>query len=155
MECHATIALMIEETFTAYDIRATLQPGASLEFAWNVGRALAEWLSTTGSVAVARGENADEELVGALIEGLRLQGRDVVDAGSRDKEVLISLVQEAGHSGAVLVAHDKMTNEVTIELYKEEGRLVDSETGLYDVKELITAGNFVPAAVKGDVTTLA
>lgn len=146
---------MIEETFTAYDIRAKLQPGASLEFAWNVGRALAEWLSTTGSVAVVRGQNADEELVGAVIEGLRLQGRDVSDAGSCDKEAVVALVQQAGYSGAVLVAHDELTNEVTIELYKEEGRLVDSESGLRDVKELMNAGNFVPAAIKGDVTTLA
>lgn len=146
---------MIEETFTAYDIRAKLQAGASLEFAWNVGRALAEWLSTTGSVAVVRGQNADEELVGAVIEGLRLQGRDVSDAGARDKEALIALVQQAGHSGAVLVAHDQLTDEVTIELYREEGRLVDSESGLYEIKELMNAGNFVPAAVKGDVTTLA
>lgn len=145
---------MIEETFTAYDIRAKLQAGASLEFAWNVGRALAEWLSTTGSVAVSRGQNADEELVGAVIEGLRLQGRDVNDAGSRDKEALIALVQKAGYSGAVLVAHDQLTDEVTLELYKEEGRLVDSESGLYEIKELMNAGNFVPAAVKGDVTTL-
>lgn len=147
--------LMIEETFTAYDIRAKLQAGASLEFAWNVGRALAEWLSTTGSVVVSRGQGADEELVGAVIEGLRLQGRDVTDAGSRDKEALVELVQQAGHSGAVLVGHDQLTDEVTIELYKEEGHLVDSETGLYEIKELMNAGNFVPAAVKGDVTTLA
>lgn len=146
---------MIEETFTAYDIRAKLKAGASLEFAWNVGRALAEWLSTTGSVVVARGQGADEELVGAVIEGLRLQGRDVCDAGSRDKEGIVALVQKAGYSGAVLVAYDQLTDEVTIELYKEEGHLLDSETGLREIKELMNAGNFVPAAVKGDVTTLA
>ncbi len=146
---------MIEETFTAYDIRAKLQDGVSLEFAWNVGRALAEWLTTTGTVAVARGQGANEELVGAVIEGLRLQGRDVCDAGSRDKEAVVALVQAAGYSGAVLVAHDQLTNEVTIELYKEEGHLVDSETGLHELKDLMDAGNFVPAAIKGDVTTLA
>ncbi|MNH33504.1 hypothetical protein D3C79_940260 [compost metagenome] len=120
-----------------------------------MGRALAEWLSTTGSVAVARGQSADEELVGAVIEGLRLQGRDVCDAGSQDKEALVALVQQAGYSGAVLVAHDQLTDEVTIELYKEEGHLLDSETGLREIKDLMDAGNFVPAAIKGDVTTLA
>lgn len=146
---------MIEETFTAYDIRAKLQSGASLEFAWNIGRALAEWLPTAGSVAVARGKNADEELVGAVIEGLRLQGRDVCDASARDKEALVALIQKAGYSGGILIGHDQLTDEITIELYKEEGSLVDSESGLHEIKDLMGAGNFVPAAVKGDVTTLA
>lgn len=149
------MVVMIEETFTAYDIRAKLQSGASLEFAWNVGRALSEWLPTTGSVAAVRGQNADEQLFGAVVEGLRLQGRDVCDAGAKDKEALVELVKERGFSGAVLVASDQLTNEVTIELYKEEGRLVDSESGLQEIEALMAAGNFVPAAVKGDVTTIA
>ncbi|MNU11186.1 hypothetical protein D3C72_2588350 [compost metagenome] len=53
------------------------------------------------------------------------------------------------------MAHDQLTDEVTIELYKEEGHLLDSETGLREIKDLMDAGNFVPAAIKGDVTTLA
>lgn len=145
---------MIEETFTAYDIRAKLQSGASLEFAWNVGRALSEWLPTTGRVAVVRGHDADEQLFGAVVEGLRLQGRDVCDAGTKDKEALVEFIKHQGLSGAVLVASDQLTNEVTIELYNEEGRLIDSESGLQEIEALMAAGNFVPAAVKGDVITI-
>ena len=124
---------MIEETFTAYDVRAKLQDGASLEFAWNVGRALAEWLPTSGSIAIMRGEAADEHLYSAVVEGVRLQGRDVCDA-----------------SGG-----DQLTQEVTIELYREDGQLIDSDHGLQEIETSMKAGNFVPAAIKGDLTALA
>ena len=146
---------MIEETFTAYDVRAKLQDGASLEFAWNVGRALAEWLPTSGSIAIMRGEAADEHLYSAVVEGVRLQGRDVCDASDGDKGMLITLINQVGHSGGVLVGHDQLTQEVTIELYREDGQLIDSDHGLQEIETSMKAGNFVPAAIKGDLTALA
>lgn len=146
---------MTDETFTAYDVRGKLQAGASLDFAWNVGRALAEWLPTAGSVAVMRGESADEHLIGAVIEGLRLQGRDVSDVASGDKDQLVATIERAGYSGGVLVGCDTLTDQVTIELYRDEGMLIDSESGLQDIEALIQGGNFVPAAVKGELAHLA
>jgi hypothetical protein len=43
----------------------------------------------------------------------------------------------------------------TIELYQDEAKLIDSETGLQAIRDLVEAGNFVPAAVKGELTQLA
>lgn len=142
---------MTDETFTAYDIRAKIQDGVSLETAWNIGKALADWLPTSGVVAVLRGQGADERLTGALVEGLRLQGRDVADDGSGEKTVLTEAITARHYSGAIYIAHDSMQDVCVIELYNEKAQLIAAENGLNDIAELVGAGNFVPAAVKGEL----
>ncbi len=145
---------MSEELISAYDIRGTEETGLTVECAWNVGKALADWLPTAGNVAVMYAP-AKEDIARAVIEGLRLQGRTVVDGGNGDKEAAKAYVQSAGLSGAAVIGYDGLENMTTIELYQEDGRLVDSETGLKEIREVVQAGNFVPAAVKGELTRLA
>lgn len=142
---------MSDEYFTSYDIRGKLKEGVSLEFAWNVGKAMADWLPTYGKVAVQRSVGAEERLVGAIVEGLRLQGRDVVDSDSGDKQVLTARIVNDGLSGGVLVSHDIDQDVCVIELLDEKGQLIVSENGLKDISELVGAGNFVPAATKGEL----
>lgn len=140
--------------FKGMDIRGAAGETLTVETVWNVGKALADWLSTTGSVAVIESETADQELLNACVEGLRLMGRDVVKLGHGGKIALTEAIIHEGHSGGVLFSHDDLSNEVVIELYREEGKLIDSETGLNDIAVLVDAGNFVPAAVKGDLTAI-
>lgn len=146
---------MSEEVFTTYDIRGKVQEGMSLEIAWNIGKALADWLSAYGVVAVMRGQGASESLVEALIEGLRLQGRDVLDAASGDKATLIDHIKNQSLSGGVFVAHDSHDELAVIELYDEKGQLITGENGLGEIAALVQAGNFVPAATKGELTAIA
>jgi phosphomannomutase len=141
---------MNTDIFKGMDIRGTLNVDVTKEVAWNIGKALADWLSTSGSILVMSG-NGNQELVAALIEGVRLQGRDVVFVENGDKMILAEKTVTGGHSGGALIGHDELSNEVSIELYNEEGRLIDNETGLASIAELAEAGNFVPAAAKGDL----
>lgn len=145
---------MSEELISAFDIRGTEETGLTIECAWNVGKALAEFLSTTGGVCVTAGVD-QADIARGVIEGLRLQGRAVVDAGASTKDLVLSLVKTARLSGAVVIGYDEMEKMTTIELYQEEARLIDSQTGLMTIRELVIAGNFVPAAVKGELTAIA
>lgn len=145
---------MSDELISTYDIRGTEATGLTVECAWNVGKAFADWLPTSGRVLVA-GLASHATLIDATTEGLRLQGRSVVKGGELGKEQVASLVTEQHLSGAVLVGHDDLTNEHTIELYQHEGKLVTSETGLQTIRDLIDSGNLVPAAEKGELTSLA
>ncbi len=148
------INAMTDETFTAYDIRGKIENGVSLDTAWNIGKALADWLSTYGKVTLMRGTGADEQLVGALIEGLRLQGRDVLDSGVGDKETLMKRVADDGLSGGIIVSRDEQQDVCVIELFNEKSELISAENGLEDIAQLVGAGNFVPAAEKGELTAL-
>lgn len=144
---------MSEELISGYDIRGTEETGLTVECAWNVGKALADWLPTTGSIAVMY-IPTQKPIARAVIEGLRLQGRNVVDGGNGDKEAAKSYVSSLGLSGAAVVSFDELEHVTTIELYQEEARLIDSEGGLKEIRELVQAGNFVPAATKGELTYL-
>ncbi|HET8884432.1 MAG TPA: hypothetical protein VFM68_03100 [Candidatus Saccharimonadales bacterium] len=146
---------MNSNIFKGMDIRGVVGTDLTVATAWDIGKALADWLPTAGSVVISKYGTANQQLVNAIIEGLRLQGRSVVDLGEGDKIVLTEAIIHEGYSGGVLVSHDTMADEVTIELYREEGKLIDSESGLGDIAVLVEAGNFVPAAVKGNLATTA
>lgn len=144
---------MSEELISAYDIRGTEATGLTLECVWNIGKAVADWLPTDGRVLVA-GSIQQAKLIDAAVEGLRLQGRAVIQAGEISKEQLIERVTTDRLSGAILIEIDELEQMTTVELYQHEGHLVTSETGLITIRELIEAGNFVPAATKGELTAL-
>lgn len=145
---------MIENMLTDYDIRGTAETGLTIECAWNVGKAVADWLSTGGNVIVLY-IPAGQATANAVIEGVRLQGRNVVDGGVGDKDAAIAHIKTSGLSGAVVVGVEESTGITSIQIYKEDGGLVDSESGLREIAELVEAGNFVPAAVKGELTAIA
>lgn len=145
---------MSEELIAKYDIRGTEATGLTIECAWNVGKAVADWLPESGPVVVVY--VADKVgLANAAIEGLRLQGRDVINAGLGDKTVALNMVAIRGFAGAVVVGYDEVERMTTIELYQHESKLIDSQSGLEEIRQLVEAGNFVPAVVKGQLVEIA
>jgi len=142
---------MGDALITNYDIRGTKESGLSVECAWNIGKAIADWLPSTGGVVVMY-HASQSDIAKAVIEGLRLQGRAVVDGGQGDAEVAKKQITASGLSGAVVVGQDALDHATTIELYQHEGKLVGGESGLRDICILIDAGNFVPAALRGTLT---
>ena len=145
---------MSEELINAFDIRGTEETGLNVECAWNVGKALADWLPNDGAVVVVT-LPAAAHLAEAVIEGLRLQGRTVVNGGNGDNEAAIAHVKTSGFAGAAVIGFDEMEKVTTISLYQEDGRLITMETGLKEIRELVQAGNFVPAVTKGELTQIA
>lgn len=141
---------MSEELISACDIRGTEATGLTVECAWNVGKALADWLPTAGSVAVVY-LPTEKHIADAVVEGLRLQGRSVIDGGSGDREAAKARIKTGGLSGAAVIGHDDAAKMTTIELYGEDAERIESESGLHEIRQLVEAGNFVPAAVKGEL----
>lgn len=145
---------MNEELTTTYDIRSTDGLALTVDYAWNIGKALADWLPTDGRVIVAN-VATDSRIADALIEGLRLQGRAVISGGNLGKEQVSERITVDHLSSGVLVGYDELQHTPTIEVYLHDGHLVTSETGLTDIINVAQSGNFVPAAVKGELTALA
>lgn len=145
---------MSEELITQWDIRGTAATGLTVECAWNIGKALADWLSTLGNIVVVY-HPTQQQVAQAVVEGIRLQGRNVVDGGNGDKESVKTYITTAGLSGGVVIGFDDLEKVTVIELYGEDAKRIELENGLRDIRELVQAGNFVPAATKGELTKLA
>lgn len=139
--------------FSNYDIRGRLEDSMSREFVWNVGKALAEWLPQDGTVAVVSADGASDVIIKSLIEGLRLQGRHVIDGGVGDQQTLSQINIGSKTAGGVLLSHDALQNVEVIALYQENDSLITMDTGLQQIIELAESGNFVPAAIKGELTS--
>lgn len=141
--------------FSATDIRGTLGDDLTIEYIWDIGKAFADWLAGVGPVVVMRGSSVDESTVHALTEGVLLQGRSVIDAGaSDDSQQLTTAIMDKQAAGGVLIEYQSTQNLVVIMLFDDRGVGILDSTGLQEITQLVEAGNFLPAAEKGERVTL-
>lgn len=137
--------------FSMYDIRGRAADSLSTEYVWNVGKAFADWLPEDGAIALVKHPDADETTAHAFTEGILLQGRNVIDAGTGDQQGIIALLRDGQAVGGAIITHDALQNMEVITLLNAQGMGITAETGLTDIAELVEAGNFVPAAQKGEL----
>ena len=137
--------------FSAYDIRGKLDDNISKENAWRIGQAFAEWLPETGNIVVATSVQADESIAHAFIEGILLQGRDVVHIGQGEEGAVSGEIVESQAAGGAFINHDGIQNIEVIAIFDTHGTPVTAESGLGDIGQLVEAGNFLPAATKGNL----
>jgi phosphomannomutase len=145
---------MKDQRVSGYDIRGNRESDLTIEEAWNFGKALADQLVEAGKIVVVS-IATQKNLAKAFIEGVRLQGRDVIEASANDKEVIKNHISSMGLAGGAFIAFDDMATASIIELYDHNGQLIDSERGLKQIGESAESGNFVPAVTKGDLSALA
>ena len=139
--------------FKAYDIRGKVGTELTPEVCWNIGQALGDWLPNDGPVAVGRDMRPDsEELSKAVIEGLRLQGREVLDVGLVSSDMIYFTVGHFGLAGGAMVTASHNPGDYNgMKLCREEAKPIGIDTGLADIREAAMAGNFEPAAEKGAI----
>jgi phosphomannomutase len=127
--------------FSATDIRGTLGDDLTIEYIWDIGKAFADWLASDGQVIVLRGSSVDESTVHALTEGVLLQGRSVIDAGTGDPQQLIATIMDKQAAGGVLIEYQTTQNLVVITLFDDRGVSLLDSTGLQQITQLVEAGN--------------
>ena len=139
--------------FSAYDIRGRLGENISKEYVWTLGKSFAEWSpEEEKSLLVVSSSEANQDIVRALVEGITLQGRNVVTMTGGDEQTVVLGIADNQAAGGVLITHDSTDMEV-IALYDAQGIAITAENGLSNIGELVESGNFLPAAVKGEVVS--
>jgi hypothetical protein len=139
--------------FSSTDIRGYVGESLTTEYVWNVGKAFAEWLPEKGDVVVMESATADKSTVRALVEGILLQGRSVVDAGIGDQTNIISTVMDKKAAGGALVEYEEVQNLAVITFFDARGVTVMDSSGLSEINQLTDAANFLPAPEKGKIKT--
>lgn len=145
----------ISNIFKAYDVRGKVGSELTPDVAQKIGKAFATWLPDEGTVAVGRDMRPDSaELAGALIEGLRAQGRNVLDIGEVTSDMIYFAVGAYGLAGGAVVTASHNPGEYNgIKFCGKAAKPVGETTGLFEVRDLAIADDFADTETKGTLET--
>ncbi len=139
--------------FKAYDVRGIYPSEVTAELFHLLGRAFVAYLGR-GRYAVCRDmRTSSPELAGAFIEGVRLQGGDVVDYGLMGTDLMYYAVASDGlDGGAQITASHNPGQYNGCKLVRREAFPLSGEAGIKEMKEMILAGSIpAPPATKGTI----
>lgn len=139
--------------FKAYDVRGKVGSELTEEVAGLIGQALAHWLPEAGPVAVGRDMRPDSAaLAQALMQGLQIQGRDVVDIGLVTSDMIYFAVGSLGLAGGAMVTASHNPGEYNgIKLCREGAKPIGEESGLLEIRDQVLGQALAPAATPGSV----
>lgn len=143
----------LADVFKAYDVRGKVGSELNVESVGLMGQALGQWLPESGIVAVGRDMRPDSaELAGAMIEGLRAQGRDVWDIGEVTSDMIYFAVGHFGLAGGAMITASHNPGEYNgIKFCREEAKPIGEESGLLEIRDLTLANSFPTDAPLGNV----
>ncbi|MDR6991874.1 phosphomannomutase [Luteimonas sp. 3794] len=142
--------------FKAYDLRGRVPDELNPGLARDIGIALAGQLPP-GAIVLGRDVRlSSPELQAALADGLRSQGREIIDIGVGGTEEVYFQVDHLGAAGGVMVtaSHNPMDYN-GMKLVREHARPISSDTGLFAISDAVEAGNLpAPVATPGHETPM-
>ncbi|HEY5094830.1 MAG TPA: hypothetical protein VII69_06935 [Candidatus Eremiobacteraceae bacterium] len=140
--------------FKSYDIRGVYPSELSERAAELIGRAFVEFLGCM-SVAVGRDMRASSEsLFEAFARGVTAAGADLVDLGLTSTDELYFAVGKYGYpAGAMITASHNPKEYNGFKLCRENAIALSAQTGVFAVRNLVTAGRFTDAARAGRVSS--
>jgi phosphomannomutase len=144
----------IAEIFKAYDIRGRVGSELNPETVEAIGRAFADWLGQSGTIAVGYDMRPDsQELAAAMIKGLTTQGMDVMDIGQVTSDMIYFAVGHYGLDGGAMITASHNPGEYNgIKFCREEAKPVGEESGLLEVRDKVLGGNFAAVPKAGSTT---
>lgn len=139
--------------FKAYDVRGKVGTELTPEVCKKIGQAFADWLPEKGIVAVGRDMRPDSaELAAAVIDGLRVQGREVWDIGLVTSDMIYFVVGQYKLAGGAMVTASHNPGEYNgIKFCREAAKPVGIESGLLEVRDAAIKGVFTPADEPGEL----
>ncbi len=145
----------IASLFKAYDVRGVVPDELTSDVAYRIGRAIVTYLGCD-QIAVGRDMRVSgPALSGALIDGLRDQGADVVDLGLVSTDALYFAVGKYGFpAGVMITASHNPAKYNGFKICREEAIALSFEQGISQIRDLTVANQFADPAngKRGDLT---
>ncbi len=142
---------MISKIFKAYDVRATYPDQINADSAWKVGHATGKYLKRSREAASDKVRREDTmvvgrdmrphspELAGALVDGIRSTGMNVIDVGLIDTSCIyfaINLFDCVG--GIQTTASHNPVNYNGFKISGPHAKPIGAATGLKDIERIAT-----------------
>lgn len=137
----------LSSLFKTYDVRGIVPDELTPEIAYRIGRGLVSYLAAD-TVAVGRDMRVSgESLAGALIDGIRDQGADVVDLGLVSTDALYFAVGKFGYpAGVMITASHNPPAYNGFKICREEARALSLDEGIGQIRDMVIADDFQPPA---------
>lgn len=145
---------ILDDIFKAYDIRGKVGDQLNTEIVFDIARAYADWLPSSGAVAVGYDMRPDsKEFAVAFMNGLAQQGRDVWNIGRIATDMIYFAVGANNLAGGAVITASHNPGEYNgIKLCKEEARPISGDCGLLEIKDKIINSNYATVPKKGVIT---
>jgi phosphomannomutase len=129
--------------FKAYDVRGLVPQELNPDVAYRIGRAVAAFLGAQEVVVGRDMRVSSPALSGALIDGLRDQGANVVDIGLVSTDTLYFAVGRYGYqAGVMITASHNPASYNGFKICREEARALSMDTGIADIRDMVVSGDF-------------
>ncbi|MCA1563291.1 MAG: phosphomannomutase/phosphoglucomutase [Acidobacteria bacterium] len=133
--------------FKAYDVRGLYPSEINEDAARLIGRAFIAYLKAS-RVAVSRDMRlSSPSVASAFIEGVRMQGADVVDYGMTSTDMMYFAVARDGHDGGAQITASHNPKEYNgIKLVRREAFPLSGDAGINDIRDMIASDHLPPPA---------
>ncbi|MFZ5365249.1 MAG: phosphomannomutase/phosphoglucomutase [Patescibacteria group bacterium] len=141
------------EIFKAYDIRGTYPDQINKDFAYNLGRAAAQFYRVTKAIVGADNRLSSPELKAAVISGLVDSGVEVIDIGLASTPLFnFSVIYDDYVELGIMVTASHNPKEWNgFKFLDREGMPVGLDFGLAQIRDLMLANDFAVVDDKGQV----
>lgn len=127
--------------FKTYDVRGIAPTDLDPDVAYAVGRALVAYLQPSEVVVGRDMRVSGEALAGALIDGIRDQGADVVDVGLVSTDALYFAVGKYGYAAGVMITASHNPPQYNgFKICREEARALSLDEGIGQIRDLVITG---------------
>lgn len=144
--------------FKAYDVRGRIPDQLNEDVARRIGQAYAAVIQPTTVVVGHDIRLTSERIKGALVDGLRTQGVDVLDIGLCGTEEIYFATAHLELDGGIAVTASHNPKDYNgMKFVRAESKPISGDSGLKDIQALAEQNAFSPATRYGDykdVTTL-
>ncbi len=144
----------ISTIFKAYDVRGKVGSELNEEVTEKIGKAVATWLPTEGTIAVGRDMRPDsKKLADSLIKGLIQQGRDVWDIGEVTSDMIYFTTGHYKLAGGVMITASHNPGEYNgLKFCGEGAKPIGIESGLLEIRDLCIKNSWESPEKIGSVT---
>ncbi|MDQ1447342.1 MAG: phosphomannomutase [Actinomycetota bacterium] len=143
--------MSLDGVFKAYDIRGVYPDDLDEALVRRIGNVFAHFTGAQHLVVGRDMRSSSESLAAAFIEGATLAGADVTDVGLASTDLVYFASGRLDAPGAMLTASHNPANYNGIKLCRSGAAPVGEQTGLLQIKEMVSSGVTSRGEVAGKV----
>ena len=143
--------MSLDGVFKAYDIRGVYPDDIDEALVRRIGNVFAHFTGAQHLVVGRDMRSSSEPLAAAFIEGATLAGADVTDVGLASTDLVYFASGRLDAPGAMLTASHNPANYNGIKLCRSGAAPVGEQTGLLQIKEMVSSGVTSRGEVAGKV----